>query len=280
MKKRLVVIGANGFLGSTFCKKFDSNFFELKKVTSKNCNLLERNSITYLQKEIKEDDIIIFAAAKAPAKNWDMLGTNLGMVNNFVEGIKKINVKYILNVSSDAVYSDSTSEINEESSVMPDNPHGYMHYVREKILEENLDIPIGHIRPTLVYGMDDPHNGYGPNSFLRLAKEGKDIALFGEGEELRDHIYVEDVAKIAMCMVENCLEQKINAVSAKPMTFYKIAETIKNLINPSIKILNTPRTNPMPHNGFRVFKASKIISTLPTFKAHDFSYYIKDSLDE
>ena len=30
-------------------------------------------------------------------------------------------------------------------------------------------VPVGILRPTLVYGANDPHNGYGPNRFRRLA---------------------------------------------------------------------------------------------------------------
>ncbi len=33
--------------------------------------------------------------------------------------------------------------------------------------------PYASLRPTLIYGVDDPHNGYGPNSFRRLAAVGK-----------------------------------------------------------------------------------------------------------
>ena len=41
---------------------------------------------------------------------------------------------------------------------------------------------------TLVYGFLDPHNGYGPNLFVRKSKFENQIKLFGNGEELRDHI--------------------------------------------------------------------------------------------
>jgi len=46
-------------------------------------------------------------------------------------------------------------------------------------------IPLAILRPTLVYGAGDPHNGYGPNRFRRLASANQPIVLFGEGEERR-----------------------------------------------------------------------------------------------
>ena len=72
-----------------------------------------------------------------------------------------------------------------------------MHIVRENILKNNFSYQkLLILRPTLVYGKNDPHNGYGPNKFNRDSKLNKKILIFGKGEELRDHIDVNDVAKI------------------------------------------------------------------------------------
>src|SRR5256885_1405531 len=58
--------------------------------------------------------------------------------------------------------------------------------------------PLAILRPTLLYGAEDPHNGYGPNRFRRLANAGADITLFGEGEERRDHVLIDDLAEIVL----------------------------------------------------------------------------------
>ena len=45
-----------------------------------------------------------------------------------------------------------------------------MHIKREEIITEycdNRNINLTIIRPTLVYGPGDTHNGYGPNKFIR-----------------------------------------------------------------------------------------------------------------
>ena len=71
-----------------------------------------------------------------------------------------------------------------------------MHLTREVMLRNEFSGPLTFIRPTLTYGIDDPHNGYGPNRFRRLAADGKDLVLFGEGEEQRDHVAVADIAEL------------------------------------------------------------------------------------
>lgn len=66
------------------------------------------------------------------------------------------------------------------------------------------------LRPTLIYGIEDPHNGYGPNKFWRSAAAGEDIVLFGNGEERRDHVWVEDVAEV---VVRVLLHQSIGCLN-------------------------------------------------------------------
>ena len=70
-----------------------------------------------------------------------------------------------------------------------------MHLTRENLLNKLFSEKILILRPTLVYGKNDPHNGYGPNSFIRLARKNKDIKIFGK-EKKRDHIHIEDVVQI------------------------------------------------------------------------------------
>ena len=129
-----------------------------------------------------------------------MLIQNLDMCKNIFSVLKKKKVEYLLYVSSDAVYSDSKKPISEKSETEPNNLHGFMHLMRENILKL-LDIKLCIVRPTLVYGCNDTHNGYGPNQFIRLAQSKKNISLFGKGEERRDHIHVNDVGNAIYFLV-------------------------------------------------------------------------------
>merc|ERR1712127_291681 len=133
------------------------------------------NSIQKLSKILKKNDRLVFISAIAPVKNFRMLIQNLDMCKNVFEVLKKKKIDYLLYVSSDAVYSDSEKRINEQSETKPENLHGFMHLMRENILKL-LNMKLCIVRPTLVYGSNDPHNGYGPNQFIRLAQAKKDLS--------------------------------------------------------------------------------------------------------
>ena len=87
--------------------------------------------------------------------------------------------------------------------------------------------------------------GYGPNKFLRQAQSTGLVQVFGNGEEQRDHIHVDDVAFIASKMIERRIEGPINAATGHVTTFMEIAELACKQKEGS-KIVKMQRSAPMP----------------------------------
>src|SRR5260221_3834694 len=94
-------------------------------------------------------------------------------------------VAHVVYISSDAVYSDDANPVTERSCTAPTQLHGMMHAARELMLKSSTAAPFVALRPTLVYGAGDPHNGYGPNRFRRQAARGEPVQIFGDGDEQR-----------------------------------------------------------------------------------------------
>jgi nucleoside-diphosphate-sugar epimerase len=141
-----------------------------------------------------------------------------------------------------------------------------MHLARELALRGALNIPIAILRPTLIYGAADPHNGYGPNRFRRLAAAGQEIVLFGEGEERRDHVAVEDVAEITARVLMRRSRGVLNVVTGYVHSFRAVAEMTVALAPRAVSIRGSPRNGPMPHNGYRPFDNSASRTAFPDFR--------------
>ena len=280
--KRIVIIGAGGFISGVLEKNFKKNNINFMGIKRSKIDLTKNNAFKKLLKIIKPKDNIIFIAAQAPVKNENMLINNIKMVKIFSEVIKKKLPNYILYISSDAVYSDSKKKITESSATEPNSLHGIMHYTRETILRNCFKGKLCIVRPTLIYGKDDPHNGYGPNQFIKLSNKKKDIKIFGNGEELRDHIWVEDVAFLINQLVLLKKEGIYNLVTGKVISFKKIAKIVKQnqSIKKKFKIIKVRRNGPMPHNGWRAFDNSKIKKNFPNFKFKNFNIVSKQLLDK
>ena len=153
-----------------------------------------------------------------------------------------------------------------------------MHISRE-LCFATLETKVGTLRPTLIFGKDDPHNGYGPNRFLRFALNGEPINLFGNGEEQRDHVFIDDVAKLAILMIKSRLVGSLNAATGKAMSFMEAASTIKSITKSSSEIVSNKRIGSMPHNGIRTFDPSKVYDTFPSFSFTAFEEAISIIID-
>lgn len=255
--KRLVILGSKSFIASSIIK-YTKKKYKLILVSRKICNFEKSSCVNTLSNILKSGDIVIFIAAKAPVKNIVMFNQNIMICKNIFKALNKVKDIHLIYISSDAVYGDKKSLITENSKVEPCSLHGLMHITREKILKYLNFKKYTIIRPTLIYGLHDPHNGYGPNKFFRSAKRKKIIYLFGRGEERRDHIYIEDVGKIISSIINKKKTGIFNLVSGNVISFFEISKIISKLYKNNISINFLKRIGSMPHNGYRAFNNSKL----------------------
>ena len=263
---RVVVLGARGFIAGAVLRRLTLDGTATLALGSSALDLLAPDAAERLAAALKVDDTLVFASAKAPCKDLAMLRENLVMAEAVCTALRKRPVSHVIYISSDAVYEDSREPITEATSAAPLSLHGAMHLTREIALREAFSGPLALVRPTLVYGFDDPHNGYGPNRFRRLAAAGKEIVLFGEGEERRDHVSVEDVAELVRLIARHRSAGVANAVSGEVASFRELAEFVAAEFTPRVAVRGSPRTGPMPHGGYRPFDNHAMLDAFPGFR--------------
>jgi UDP-glucose 4-epimerase len=199
-------------------------------------------------------------------KNADMLVENMVMARAMVRALSSISVSHVINISSDAVYADSAAPLTESSCASPGSLHGAMHLAREVMFQSEIKAPLAILRPSLLYGAADPHNGYGPNRFRRLAAKGEDIVLFGEGEERRDHVFIDDVAQLVARVLFRRSTGVLNIATGEVHSFAEIARKIVSLSGKNSLVKTTARSGPMPHNGYRPFDIAGGRKAFPDFR--------------
>lgn len=264
---RVVVIGAAGFVGGALVRNLQGRHVPVAAVTRRDVDLLAPAGEQDLAKLLRADDAVVTAAAIAPVKNPAMLKDNITLVEALAGALRRQPVAHVLNIGSDAIYADSDTPLDEASITAPNNLHGIMHLTREVMLSEAAgEAPFASLRPTLIYGADDPHNGYGPNRFRRLAAGGKEIVLFGEGEERRDHVLIDDVAELAARILMHRSRGVLNAATGTVISFRDIAEQIAAQYPKHVAVTGSPRSGPMPHNGYRRFDSAATAAAFPDFR--------------
>lgn len=264
--ERTVVLGAGGFVGGAIARRLLRARTEMLPLGRREVDLQATGAGEALGRLLRRSDALVCVSAIAPVKTVAMLKDNLTIIEAMCAALAVQPVSYVLNIGSDAIYADSMEPLTEASCAAPASLHGIMHLAREVMLRDAAgEAPFATLRPTLVYGSDDPHNGYGPNRFRRLAAQGEEIVLFGEGEERRDHVWVEDVAELAVRMLGHRSTGALNAATGTVISFKEAAREVVSHFDAPVAITGSPRSGPMPHNGYRPFDASATRAAFPDF---------------
>jgi len=183
-QEKLLITGANGFIGSNICNFFDEKFQIIcfSRIPPKSNYLwyefknTDFNNIEYIFKTHKPDYIIHTAAIahknkqNLNQKNIDkVIDINVNYTKSLAKLCKIYNTKRFIYLSSISVYSINNGEnfLNENSEINPKNIYAISKYKSEKIILENLtnsNTKFTIFRLPIVYGIRCPGN------LLRLIK--------------------------------------------------------------------------------------------------------------
>lgn len=266
LPQRTVVIGAGGFVGRAIVERLRAEGAAVLGISREQVDLLAANAAIRLRAMLRPGDAIVAVAARAPCKDLSMLIDNIQITKTMLDAFTLAESSHVINISSDAVYPDEPLPLSETTPTAPSTLHGAMHLAREIAFTASVKAPLAILRPTLLYGASDPHNGYGPNRFRRLANAGEDIVLFGEGEERRDHVFVEDLAELVSGVLKRRSRGVLNVATGVVHSFRDIAERAAALAGQPVTIVGSPRLGAIPHNGYRPFATEVVREAFPDFR--------------
>ena len=133
-------------------------------------------------------------------------------------------------VSSDAVYGFDVNPVTEATPVGPGGYYALGKYSGERLMEyaaRASGLPLLTLRVTGVYGPGDPHGGYGPNAFARTLARDRSLRIFGQGEEERDHVYVDDVAGLMAGLIRARATGLFNVATGESRSFADVVKAIR-----------------------------------------------------
>ncbi len=258
--KRVVVLGASGFIGSHVVSQAEARGLEVVGLSSRDLDLMAPESIGILTSVLRAGDTVVHSAAIAPARDAAEAAANLTMTNSLVKAAEGLELGQLVIVSSDAVYGSTSGVVTEETVCTPDSFHGVMSLGRELACAGIRTDVFTIVRPAPVYGMGDPHNSYGPNRFARQALGDGQIAVFGGGEAGRDHVVISDVADVIVRSITQSEIGVINVASGQMRTFAEVAELVCSVAPSGATVASVgSEANPT----FRSFDLSGLIRRFP-----------------
>jgi len=264
-KEKVLIIGCNGFIGKALTNALKESEFLGDPLSSKDLDLTDPQSVASLAEKIRGCQHLVMLSCLTPdkGKGADVLMKNLLMAKHVCDALRQQEKSpHVVYFSSDAVYSLDDSLIHEETPPAPTDLYGAMHRTRELMFLETVPDHLAIIRSTLVYGPGDSHNSYGPNRLRREAFHEGSLTLFGEGEDTRAHIFIDDLVKLTLLVLKNNSVGILNGAPDDSISFQNLAKVIVECFDNSIVIKNKPRAGDPTH---RFFQTTRCYEAFPGF---------------
>lgn len=236
----------------------------LAPMSSADLDLTAEDAGDRLTAILKPDDAVVLLSALTPDKGRGLhpFLANIRMAGSLCHALAKVTPSHVVYFSSDSVYPMRIGLISEQTCAEPEDLYGMMHLAREMMIKSATKTPVAVLRTTLVYGAADTHNSYGPNRLRRMARKDGKIALFGQGEETRDHILVDDVAGLTVLALRHRSAGTLNVATGRSISYAELAKKVAALFDKPVEITGAARQTPITHRHFDITNLRK---AFPTF---------------
>lgn len=255
MKKKLLILGASGFLASNFIHKYKKKYQIISSIKSKvksknklfkgtkiiNENILNKKINIYSKKII---DFAIYSIAlnskKSNENKYLSYKINYEGIKKFCKIIKKNKIKKVIKISTIKVYSDNPNiKITEKTKANPKNNYASHIYKADKYLKEFC------IKNNVEYFILRVANGFGLplinseetkrillNNFVKQALENKIIKINSEIDLYKDFISINNIIDAidfiinkknltkGLYLLSNNFSQRLSEISNKIKIIY------------------------------------------------------------
>lgn len=267
----ILILGHSGFIGSNLEASLQIKGINVIGKSLPEVNLGDSLDILKIKKFFTPQTTIILAAAvkRQFGDTQEAYRMNMAIVENICTLLMEKPVQRVIFFSSAAVYGEEThnTNISEETLVNPTSYYGIAKYTSERLLERAIKTNPGStlvcLRPPLAYGPGDKGKTYGPAGFASAVNEGSSITLWGDGKELREFLFIEDLCKIVEHLIDSEFSGVLNAVSGTSICFADVIDLLRTEF-PGLSVTSRERSKQKADNAF---DGSKLRSLLgPDFQ--------------
>ncbi len=265
---RVVVTGGAGFLGSHVCERLLARGDEVVGIddfsSGRRANLetlLAQPRFTLIEGDVSlalpvsgpVDAVMHFASAASPvdylARPLETLAVGSSGTRNCLELAAQSSARFIL-ASTSEVYGDPLVHPQKEEhwgNVNPIGPRSV--YDEAKRFGEALTMAwhrlgranVGIVRIFNTYGPRlRPGDGRVISNFIAQALTGRELTVYGDGQQTRSLCYVEDEVTGLLALLDSDLVGPVNLGNPDEHTILELAERIVRLCHSSSPIVHRP----------------------------------------
>ncbi|MEI7675708.1 MAG: SDR family oxidoreductase [Bacteroidales bacterium] len=308
-KKKILVTGGAGFIGSNLCEKLLSNEYEVVCLDNfstghkRNVEPFLDNSLFRLivgdirnlddcRSAVSGVDFVLHQAAlgSVPRSINDPISTNEVNIDGFLNMLvasRDAGVKRFIYAASSSTYGDSTSLPKIEDVIgKPLSPYAITKYVNElyaDVFSKTYGLETIGLRYFNVFGRrQDPNGAYAAviPLFVKKLIAHESPLINGDGEYSRDFTYIDNVIQMNLLAMNTKSNESLNTV-------YNVAFGERNTLNELVICLKEflsefdaeianiqvhygpPRVGDIPHSLASIEKAKALLGYDPKYNLRD-----------
>lgn len=222
---KVVILGAEGFLGKQVNKLFTKESFDVVVITRSVCDLTDRNKLLQILNRVKPQVIINCAAvvnfSNQPSDNMKLINVELVKI---LADFSAANNCHLVHLSSVAIYGSQTELINLRTIYNPDTYYARLKLEADEYIE-SLGDKYTILRVGGIYGVNGPSH-LGINNVITQAKQGITPSVNGFGAAKRNYIHVKDVAYAILYAVRNQIFNTHLIAGSEVLSIMELMKTV------------------------------------------------------
>lgn len=311
MQKKVLVTGADGFIGSHLCEILLENGYDVRAFVYYNSfnswgwlDSLDKNKkskIDIFSGDIRDpngvreamkgiDEVFHLAALIAIPFSYhspdSYVDTNIKGTLNVLQASRELNTKRILITSTSEVYGTAKYvPIDENHPFQGQSPYSATKIGADRIAESfyrSFDLPLTIVRPFNTYGPRQSARAVIPTIITQLLCGEKQIKL-GSLTPTRDFNYVKDTANgfLEISKSEKTIGEEINIATSKEISIKNLASEIISQINKDATIIcDEERLRPEKSEVNRLLGSNEKVKKLTNWEPKfTFAEGIKETID-
>ena len=289
--KNVLVTGGAGFVGSHIVDRLSpgNKVIVLDNMFTGLLSNLERSKdrITFvkgdvldkalLQDIVAEVEFIFHLAAhvgniRSIEDPYFDMDVNIRGTLNLLEACRNSNIKRLVYSSSAAIFGEAKYlPLDEEHPLNPESPYAVSKMAAEKYcfaFYKVHGVPTVALRYFNIYGPRQDTSEYANaiSIFLSKTKEGKPITIFGDGQQTRDFVFIEDVvtANIVAAIQPAAVGEIFNIATGLATSINQLVDMIKQISSRESPVIYAdPRPGEVRDSRASIEKARKLLGYSP-----------------
>ncbi len=214
----------------------------------------------------------VIESVENPSQSWDI---NVGGMFNLLEVCREKRVERFVFASSNAVTGEQVPPIDEKKIPQPLSPYGASKLTGEALCSaywQSFGIKTFSLRFANLYGPFAEHKTSVIALFMQWIKKGKPLVIYGNGEQTRDFVHVDDVSQAVYLALKSAgpFGETFQIAKGEETSINEMVGILKEIAGSEVKVIYKPdRVGEIMRNFSDISKAQNVLSYKPEIELRE-----------